>query len=198
VQRVFRSKEVFYLRALARAVLGAIRHGVPFSVETDVSDHVLALILSQDGRPVAYMSRTLSACERRYPAVEKEATAIIEAVLRWSHFVKGRHFTLVPDQEAVSFMFHQNNRGKIRNPKILGWRLELSHMTYNIRHKPGSENVTADAFSRACVLFSLTSLQNLHLLVTLVRRDFITLCGSVIYLIFVKRRGKFVATVERV
>jgi len=95
-------------------------------------------------------------------------------------------------------MFHQNNRGKIKNPKILGWRLELSHMTYNIRHKPGSENVTADAFSRACVLFSLTSLQNLHLLVTLVRRDFNTLYGSVIYLILVKRREKFVATVERV
>jgi len=34
-------------------------------------------------------------------------------------------------------------------------------MTYDIRHKPGSENVVSDVFSRACVLSSLASLQNL-------------------------------------
>jgi len=55
-------------------------------------------------------------------------------------------------------MFHQSNRGKIKNAKILGWRLTTS----DIRHKPGSENIAADAFSRACVLSSLTSLRNLH------------------------------------
>ena len=35
-------------------------------------------------------------------------------------------------------------------------------MTYDIRHKSGSKNVTADAFSCVCVLSSLTSLHILH------------------------------------
>jgi len=35
-------------------------------------------------------------------------------------------------------------------------------MTYDIRHKPDSEKIAADTSSRACVLSSLTSLQNLH------------------------------------
>jgi len=35
-------------------------------------------------------------------------------------------------------------------------------MTYDIQDKPGSENVAADAFSRACVESSLISLQTLH------------------------------------
>ena len=39
------------------------------------------------GRPVAFMSRTLHASERHHPAVEKEATAIIEAVRKWNHFL---------------------------------------------------------------------------------------------------------------
>ena len=146
----------------------------------------------------SHVAYTLTGCERRYRAVEKEATAIIEAVHHWSCFLKCRRFTLVTDEEAASFRFEQSNRRKIENAKILGWRLELSHMTYDIRHKPGSKNVAADSLSRACVLSSLTSLQNLQcsLLVTLVMRDFVTLCSSVIYLILVKRRGKFVATLN--
>jgi len=72
---------------LCNASLGSIQDGVPFEVETDVSDFALAAVLSQDGRPVAFMSRTLSACEKRCSAVEKKATAIIEAVRKWLHFL---------------------------------------------------------------------------------------------------------------
>jgi len=92
------------------------------------------------------MSRTLSRCEERYPAIEKEATAVIEAVRKWQHFIKGRFFTIVTDQEAVN----QRNRGKIKNTKILCWRLELGQYSFDIRHKPGVQNVASDTFSRMC------------------------------------------------
>jgi len=62
---------------LCNANLGSIQDGVPFEVETDASDFAMAAVLSKDSRPVAFMSRTLSACENRYSVVEKEVTAII-------------------------------------------------------------------------------------------------------------------------
>jgi len=74
-----------FKRALAKASLGAIRHGVPFSIDTDTSCYALAAISSQDGRPslhVVYLNRLRKTC----PAVEKQATEIIEAVRPWSHF----------------------------------------------------------------------------------------------------------------
>ena len=135
---------------LCNASLGSIQDGVPFEVETDASDFALAAVLSQDSRPVVFMSRTLSACKKWYSAAEKEATAITEAVRKWLHFLKGRHFTIVTDQEAVSFMFLQTNRGKIKNAKILSRRLQLSQLHYDIRHKPGVYNVVPDAFSFVC------------------------------------------------
>ena len=82
-------------RALAKASLGAMGHGVPFSVETDASDYALGAISSRGRTPVAYMLRTITACVRHYPAVEKEATTLIEAVRPWSNFLKRRCFTLV-------------------------------------------------------------------------------------------------------
>jgi len=102
-------------------------------------------------------------CERNYPAVEKEATAIIEAVRKWAHFLKGRTFILVTDQRSVSFMFDKMNHDKIKNSKILMWRLELSQFHHEIRHKPGVENVASDAFSRICAALNTSnSLAALH------------------------------------
>ena len=153
---------------LAKACLGAIADDLPFEVKTDASDFALAAILSQDGRPVAFMSRTLTltSCERRYPAVEKEACAIIEAVRRWKHYLKGRHFSLVTAQQAISYIFEQHHKGKIKKTKILSWRLELIHLSFDIRHRPGVDNVAPDAFSRVCLATSNSShsskLQELH------------------------------------
>jgi len=60
--------------------------------------------LNQGGRPLAFILRSLGGSELHYPAVEKEATAIIEAVRKWHHFLAGRHFTLITDQKSVSYV----------------------------------------------------------------------------------------------
>ena len=67
-------------KGLLNACLQFIHDDEPFTVECDASDLAIGATLIQSGRPVAFMSRTLTESERRYPSVEKEATAIIEAV----------------------------------------------------------------------------------------------------------------------
>ena len=150
-------------KQIAGAALQSIDENMPFVVECDASDVAISATLNQGGRPVAFMSRTLHGSELHYPAVEKEATAIIEAVRKWTHFLSRQHFTLVTDQRSVSFMLDNRKRTKIKNNKIQCWRLELASYSYNILYRPGKENAAADSLTRGfCSSTSISSLAEIH------------------------------------
>ena len=65
---------------LLNARLQSIDENAPFMVECDTFDFASSAILSQNGRLVAFMLRTLACSESHYPAIKKEAASIIEAV----------------------------------------------------------------------------------------------------------------------
>ena len=111
------------------------------------------------------MSRTLQGSELHYPAVEKEATAIIEAVRKWSDFLLCREFHLITDQRSVAFMLDKRKCTKIKNNEIQGWRLELASYGYTTQYRPGRENVGPDTLTRATCAFmtnSLSKLSDIH------------------------------------
>jgi len=63
----------------------------------------------------------------------------------------------------VTFIFDQKHKGKIKNDKILRWRIELSCYNFDIVYKPGWDNVPPDALSRmSCALPNDESLRQLH------------------------------------
>lgn len=149
---------------LERAAIFTVDYTRPLIVETDASDIAIAATLNQDGRPVAFFSRTLSPSEQHHSAIEKEACAIVEALRKWKHYLLGNHFTLVTDQRSVAFMYDKQHKGKVKNDKIQRWKLELSCFHYDIRYRPGDQNKPADTLSRNhCVsAMSNTDLQQLH------------------------------------
>lgn len=150
---------------IINSVVVAIDESKPFVVESDASDYALAATLTQDCRPVAFFSRTLTSSEKRHSAVEKEASAIVEAIRKWRFVLHGKRFTLITDQKSVAFMLDVKHSGKIKNDKIARWRAELSTFTFDIIYRPGKDNVPADTFSRVCGNLSdveLKTLQKLH------------------------------------
>ena len=58
----------------------------------------LSAMLNQEGRPVAFFSRTFQGSEINQSSIKREAHAIAEAVNKWRHFLLGEHFTLITDQ----------------------------------------------------------------------------------------------------
>lgn len=147
---------------IARAAINTIDNKIPLTVETDASEYAIAATLSQEGRPVAFFSRTLSNSEKNHPAIEKEAAAIVESLRKWRQFLIGRNFKLITDQKSVAFMFDQKHQhSKIKNDKIQRWRLELSNFNFDIVYRPGKENIVADALSRVNNMIASTTSNDL-------------------------------------
>jgi len=136
-------------KELERVSLASIDEEERFQVETDASDVAVSATLNQRGRPVAFFSRTLNPCQRGYPAAEKEAMAIVEAVRHWAHLLHRRPFTLVTDQAGLKYVFDRSSKSKIKANKVQLWRWELSEFSYEVKHRPGKLNCAPDALSRS-------------------------------------------------
>ncbi|MGL4482017.1 MAG: RNase H-like domain-containing protein, partial [Lactococcus garvieae] len=149
---------------LEKAVLVTPDPKALLTVETDASDIAIAATLNQNGRPVAFFSRTLNNSEKNHSAIEKEAYAVVEALRKWRHYLIGRHFTIVTDQKSVAFMYNRKHKGKVKNDKIQRWRIELSCFQFDIVYRPGQKNVAPDAFSRFCsgMKHGIVHLEELH------------------------------------
>ncbi|XP_047135337.1 uncharacterized protein LOC124812559 [Hydra vulgaris] len=86
---------------------------------TDASEKAISGILSQNGHPVLYLSRTLSDAETRYSNIEREALAIVWSAHRAKHFLLGRKFKLISDHRPFEFIFDSNKE----LPKVTSARI---------------------------------------------------------------------------
>ena len=145
---------------LADTALASVDKIAPFTLETNASDVAVSAVLQQNGRPVAFWSRTLNSNENRYANVEKEAAAIVEAIRRWSHYLLRRKF-IITDQNSMAFMFGNSRRNRIKNDKIMRWRMELNQY-YDIVYQ-GKFNVVSDTLSRVyCTAATVNALYRIH------------------------------------
>lgn len=148
---------------IADASFSAIESDARFRVETDASEFAIGATLSQAERPIAFFSRTLNTAEQKHSSVEKEAYTIVESLRNWRHYLMGRHFEVLTDLRSVAFIFDQHHSSKIKNEKIMRWRLELANFKFDIIYRPGNRNTTADTMSRIMASIQpATNLKDLH------------------------------------
>lgn len=132
----------------------------PLTIETDASGGAIGAVLSQKGRPIAYHSRTLSASESNQSVIEREALAVVEAVRKWSQYVHSYRTVILTDQRSVAFIF-SSNKSRIKNEKLIRWRLELSSYHFEIMYREGHLNTLADTLSRVATV-SVSKLKQIH------------------------------------
>ncbi|KAG8226752.1 hypothetical protein J437_LFUL004403 [Ladona fulva] len=133
-----------------RLIIIIINPDLPFVVRTDTStDGIRAILLQEDAdgkrHIVEYAGKAFSDTQKRYAANEQEATAVMYALERWSHYLLGRKFKLEADHEPLKWLqTKQRSKGKLGRMAL---RLaEFDQM--EIVHIPGRRNADADALSK--------------------------------------------------
>lgn len=123
-------------------------YDLTFILRTDASNFAISaeLVQIQDGIevPICFISRTLKGSEIRYTVSEKEMLAVIFAILKLKFYLAGNKFIVETDHSSLTFLM--NNR--FANNRMYRWALLISEFTFEIRHRSGKYNVTADALSR--------------------------------------------------
>ena len=77
--------------------------------------------------------------------------------------MSGRHFKIITDQKSVSFMYSSTSYGKIKNEKIMRWRMLLSEFDFEVVYRTGKFNNAPDALSRAyCASMYDNTLTEIH------------------------------------
>jgi len=126
----------------------------PFTIESDASSNGIGAVLSQQGQPIAFMSRALGPTKQSWSVYAKEMLAIIHAIQTWRPFLLGRKFYIQTDQRSLKYCLDQ----RIATPEQQKWVTKLLGYDYEITYKPGRDNNAADALSRVRGSPSLDSL----------------------------------------
>ena len=67
------------------------------TLTTDATEHAVSAILSQEDRPIIYLSRKLTKAEVNHSNIEKEALVIVWSTERAQQFLLGQKILLKSD-----------------------------------------------------------------------------------------------------
>ena len=126
----------------------------PLRLAADASSYGLGAVISHvfpSGveRPIAYASRTLTASERNYSQLEKEALSLVFAVRKFHQYLYGRHFTLYTDHKPLTTILGpKKGIPPLAAARLQRWSLQLAAHNYTVQFRPTKAHANADALSR--------------------------------------------------
>ena len=85
-------------------ILAMPNYSLPFILVIDASGHGIGAVLTQQGRPIAYLSKGLSERHRALSTYEKKFLAILMAVLKWKHYISPRPFIIKTDHQSLKYL----------------------------------------------------------------------------------------------
>jgi len=122
-----------------------------FRVEADALNYATGGVLSMRcsdelGRPVAFISKSLSDTERNYKIHNKEMLAVVRYLEAWRHFLEGMtiKFEIWTDYKNLECFIKAQKLSR----RQARWALYLSRFNFTLKHVLESKMGKADSLSR--------------------------------------------------
>ena len=114
-----------------------------FEIYTDGSAHQIGAVITQGNRPLAFFSRKLTKCQKKYSVTEIELLAIVETLKEFKGILWGQKIKVYTDHKNLM----QKALG-MTSDRVYRWRLLLEEFGPEIVWIKGQHNTVADAISR--------------------------------------------------
>ena len=116
-------------------------------IQCDASSSGIGAVLLQDGKPVAYTSRSMTTTESRYAQIEKEMLSIVHAATKFHHYIFGKHVQVYNDHKPLETIFLKPLlSAPMRLQRML---LKLQWYDLTVSYRKGKDMQLADTLSRA-------------------------------------------------
>ena len=116
-------------------------------LSVDASSKGVGAVLFQENQPVAYASKSLTACQQNYAQIEKEMPAIVFGCTKFHDYIYG-----LPDVDVETD--HKPLESILKKPlhqaplRLQRMIMSLQKYPITVHYKPGKELLVADALSR--------------------------------------------------
>ena len=116
------------------------------TLQCDASQYGLGAALLQEGRPIAYASRSLSETERSYAQIEKELLSVLFAMERFDMYTYGRPIHVHSDHQPLQTIVRKPLAAALKHLQRM--LLRMQRYDFTLQYKKGSELYLADTLSR--------------------------------------------------
>jgi hypothetical protein len=118
-----------------------------FIIEIDACDTDIGVVLIQEGHPIAYFSKGLSAANQKLSTYEKEFMAVMMVVDKWRSYLHSNHCIIRTGHQRLCHLQYQTLSTDLQRKAMR--KLAGLHLKFN--YKKGADNKVANALSRVAV-----------------------------------------------
>ena len=123
----------------------------PVRLQVDASKVGLGAVLIQNdpigkGKPIAFVSKSLTPVETRYANIEHEMLAVVFGCMKFHHYLYGRRFICESDHKPLEDI-HLKHLSDAP-PRLQRLLLKIQPYDFSIKYIPGKDIPMADALSR--------------------------------------------------
>lgn len=116
------------------------------TLEVDGSMKGLGAAILQNGRVIAFASKTLTTTQSNYSNIEREALSLVHGIQRFHTYLYGRNFKAITDHKPLVNIW--NRPLTSAPPRLQRLLLKIQGYNFQLEYKPGPELVLSDTLSR--------------------------------------------------
>ncbi|KAK4328345.1 hypothetical protein Pmani_001242 [Petrolisthes manimaculis] len=121
---------------------------LPVTLQCDASNYGLGAAILQEGKPVAYASRSLTSAEKNYAQIEKEMLAIVFATHRFDQLIYGLPVIQVQTDHKPLESILRRPINDAPNKRLQSMMLKLQRYNLDTHYVSGKHVKIADTLSR--------------------------------------------------